>query len=242
MRTSNPFSRGNVSGFGPSAAQVAAENQRFIARVYRWMTLGLGVTAVVAMMVASTPALAELVLGNRIVFYGLLIAELAMVWTFSSIAARASVGVAMALFLSYAAVNGLTLSAIFLIYTASSIGGAFLVTTGTFGAMSLYGAVTKRDLSSVGAFAMMGLIGLILASIVNIFLQSGALGFITSCAGVLIFTLLTAYDTQKLKAMNVIGNEGTDDDTKEALNGALVLYLDFVNLFLSLLRLMGSRR
>jgi FtsH-binding integral membrane protein len=238
----NPFHRGGFAGAGPSSAQVAAENQRFIARVYRWMTVGLGLTGVVAMLTASNATLRGLVLGNPFVFFGLVIAELLMVLTFSRIAARASAAVAMALFLSYATVNGLTLSAIFLVYTASSISTAFFVTTGTFAAMSVYGAVTKRDLSSLGAFAMMGLVGVLIAGLVNLFVRSDAMSFVLSCAGVLVFTLLTAYDTQKLKAMNVIGNEGTDDDTKEALNGALVLYLDFVNLFLHLLRLLGGRR
>jgi FtsH-binding integral membrane protein len=238
----NPFHGYGFAGAGPSAAQVAAENQRFMARVYRWMSVGLGLTGVVSMLTASSPTMLQLIFGNPFVFFGLIIAELAMVFTFSRIAARASAGTAMALFLSYAAVNGLTLSVIFLAYTAASISTVFFITTGTFAVMSVYGAVTKRDLTSVGSFATMGLIGLLIAMLVNLFLQSDAMTFIISCVGVLVFTLLTAYDTQKIKAMNVIGNEGTADDTKEALNGALILYLDFINLFLHLLRLLGSRR
>ncbi|MCK6549379.1 Bax inhibitor-1/YccA family protein [Myxococcota bacterium] len=225
-----------------SAAQVEDEQRRFIMRVYRWMSVGLGVTGLVSMFVSMSPRIMEAIFGNRIVFFGLLILELVMVWSFSSIAARASAATAMALFLAYSFVNGLTLSVIFLAYTATSVARVFFITTATFGAMSLYGAVTKRDLTSVGSFATMGLLGLIIASIVNLFLQSSAMHFILSCVGVVVFVGLTAYDTQKIKEMNVIGNEGSDDDTKEALNGALVLYLDFINLFLSLLRLLGSRR
>jgi FtsH-binding integral membrane protein len=221
--------------------QVDAEQKRFIWRVYRWMTVGLGLTGLISMFTASSEAMREIVY-NPIVFYGLIIGELIMVWTFSSIARRASALTAMALFLTYAAMNGLTLSVIFLHYTRSSIADVFFVTTGTFGAMSLYGYTTKRDLTSVGSFAFMGLIGVLIAGVVNLFIRSDMLGFILSCAGVVVFVGLTAYDTQKIKSLNVIGNEGTDEDTKEALNGALILYLDFINLFLYLLRLLGKRR
>ncbi|MBI5498212.1 MAG: Bax inhibitor-1/YccA family protein [Deltaproteobacteria bacterium] len=218
------------------------ENARFIWRVYRWMSLGLGLTGLTAMMVASSPQALSLVFGNRFVFYALLLAELAMVWTFSTIARKASVTVAMALFLTYAITNGVTMAVVFLIYTARSIADVFLICTGMFAAMSFYGSVTKKDLTSVGSFSIMGLFGIILAGIVNLFVRSDMMSFVIACLGVVVFVGLTAYDTQKIKAMNVIGNEGTDDDTKEALNGALVLYLDFINLFLMLLRLLGKRR
>lgn len=225
-----------------SATQVEEEQKRFMWRVYRWMTLGLVITGVVSLFVASSQTMISLIFGNQIIFYGLLILELIMVWTFSSIAARSSAAVAMALFTAYAFVNGLTMAVIFLAYTASSVASVFFITAGTFGSMSAYGYLTKKDLTSVGSFCIMGLWGIILAMIVNIFIGSNALGFIISCAGVLIFVGLTAYDTQKIKEMNVIGNEGSDDDTKEALHGALILYLDFINLFLMLLRLFGRRR
>jgi hypothetical protein len=225
-----------------SADQVADENKRFMWRVYRWMTVGLAVTGVVALMVAMSETAINIILGNPFVFYGLLIVELIMVWTFSSVAKKASAMIAMALFLAYAFVNGLTLSVIFLVYTAQSVGQVFFITAGTFGGMSAYGYFTKRDLTSVGSFCIMGLWGLILAMVVNLFIGSAMMGFIISCAGVVIFVGLTAYDTQKIKELNVIGNEGTEDDTKEALNGALILYLDFINLFLQLLRLLGRRR
>ena len=127
-------------------------------------------------------------------------------------------------------------------YTTSSITSTFLVTAGTFAAMSFYGYTTKKDLTSWGSFFFMGLIGIIIASVVNMFLQSSAMYWVITYAGVLIFIGLTAYDTQKIKEMNILGNEGTDEDTKEAIRGALSLYLDFINLFLMLLRIMGSRR
>ena len=146
------------------------------------------------------------------------------------------------MFFAYALLNGVTMAIIFLVYTRTSIATTFFVTAGTFGAMSAYGYATKRDLTSIGSFAFMGLIGIILASIVNIFLKSTAVGWIVSVLGVLIFVALTAYDTQKIKELNIIGNAGTDEDNKEAIHGALTLYLDFINLFLHLLRFFGSRR
>ena len=155
---------------------------------------------------------------------------------------RMSAQTAMITFLGYAALNGLTFSFIFIAYTQSSIASAFLVTAGTFGAMSVYGYTTKKDLTSWGGFFFMGLIGIIIASFVNMFLQSPMIYWLTTYAGVLVFVGLTAYDTQKIKEMNVLGNEGTDEDTKEAISGALRLYLDFINLFLMILRIMGGSR
>jgi FtsH-binding integral membrane protein len=225
-----------------SEAQVAAENAAFMRKVYAFMAAGLGATAVTALLVFSSPTAMRFIFGNRIVFYGLLLGELAMVWTFSSLVNRMSAMGAAALFFAYAIVNGLTLSVIFIVYTMSSISTCFFVTAGTFGAMSIYGYLTKRDLTSVGNFMMMGLFGLIIASVVNLFLGSPMIYWATTCFGMLIFVGLTAYDTQKIKQLNVIGNAGTDADHKEAIHGALVLYLDFVNLFLYLLRLLGRRR
>ena len=155
---------------------------------------------------------------------------------------RMSAQTAMITFLGYAALNGLTFSFIFIAYTQSSIASAFLVTAGTFGAMSVYGYTTKKDLTSWGGFFFMGLIGIIIASFVNMFLQSPMIYWLTTYAGVLVFVGLTAYDTQKIKEMNILGNEGTDEDTKEAISGALRLYLDFINLFLMILRIMGGSR
>ena len=149
---------------------------------------------------------------------------------------------ATGVFMLYSALTGVTLSFVFLAYTAASLTSTFLVTAGTFGAMSFYGYMTKRDLTAMGSFLFMGLIGIIIASLVNFFLQSPMVYWLGTYAGVLIFVGLTAYDTQKIKEMNILGNEGTEEDTKEAVRGALTLYLDFINLFLMLLRVMGNRR
>ena len=218
------------------------EQASFMSRVYGWMCLALVVTALVSVYTASTPALVQLIFGNKLLFWGLLIGEIALVSWLSFAVQRMSATMATLLFLVYAAVNGLTMSFIFLMYTASSIASTFLITAGTFGVMSLYGYFTKRDLTSLGNLLFMALIGLIIASIVNIFWQNSTFYWITTYAGVLIFTGLVAYDTQKIKNMNVIGNEGTEEDRKESIMGALALYLDFINLFLYMLRIFGSRR
>jgi uncharacterized protein len=204
---------------------------------YRWMSVGLGITGLVAWLVSQSPAALDLVVGNRFVFYGLLIAQLGLVFAFSSVAARATTAVAGAMFFVYAALTGLTFSVIFLLYTSSSIASTFLITAGAFAGLSVFGAVTKRDLSGVGRFAIFALIGLIIASVVNFFLASTALMWLTTFAGVAIFAALTAYDTQKLKALYAAGAGGN-----LALRGALTLYLDFINMFLFLLRLFGRRR
>ena len=201
---------------------------------------GLFATAVTSTVVASSETLVNLILGNRIVFYGLLIGEFAMVVAFSSLVNRISAAAATALFFAYAIVNGLTLSVIFMIYTAASIGSTFFVTGGTFAALSIYGYATKRDLSGLGSFAMMGLIGLIIASVVNIFLGSSMLYWLTTFVGVIVFVALTAYDTQKLKRF--AAEASPEQQSKVAVQGALMLYLDFINLFLYMLRLLGRRR
>jgi FtsH-binding integral membrane protein len=206
--------------------------------VYRWMTLGLVATALVAYSVATSEAALRLVIGNRFVFFGLIIAEFGLVIALSAAAHRLSAGVAGSLFLLYSALNGATLSVILLVYTGTSVAAAFVTTAGTFGAMSIYATVTRRDLSSWGSFLFMGLIGVVLASLVNLFVQSGLMSFVISCASVVVFTGLTAYDTQKLRALARAGGGSAG----MAVNGALALYLDFVNLFLALLRLFGRRR
>ena len=206
--------------------------------VYRWMTLGLAVTAVVAYSVASSEEALRLVIGNRFVFFGLIIAEFGLVIGISAAANRLSAAAAGGLFLLYSALNGATLSVVLLLYTGSSVALAFVTTAGTFGAMSVYGTVTRRDLSSWGSFLMMGLMGVVIASVVNVFLHSGMMSFVISCVAVVVFTGLAAYDTQKLRAFARAGG-GT---AAMPVNGALALYLDFVNLFLALLRLFGRRR
>jgi uncharacterized protein len=212
--------------------------RRFMASVYRWMTLGLGLTALVAYAVASSEEAVALILGNRIVFFGLILAELGLVIALSAAAARMSAALAGGLFLVYSALNGATLSIVLLAYTGASVALAFVCTAGTFGAMSIYATVTRKDLSSWGSFLFMGLIGIVIASLVNLFLGSSLVTFVVSCMSVVVFTGLTAYDTQKLRVFARAGG-GTG---AVAVNGALALYLDFVNLFLALLRLFGNRR
>ncbi len=203
--------------------------------VYGWMGGGLALTALVSLMTASSPALLQAILGNRILFYALLFGELGLVIAISGAINRISATTASALFLVYAAVNGLTMSSIFVAYTSTSIASTFLITSGMFCAMSLYGYLTRSDLSSWGSFLFMGLVGVVIASLVNIFLQSSMLSWVMSVCGVIVFTGLTAYDTQKIKQMGNTGRKG-------AVLGALTLYLDFINMFLSLLRLFGDRR
>jgi hypothetical protein len=206
-----------------------------------FMSLGLGTTGLVALAMVSSPAALGFVFGNQLVFIGLMIAELLLVVAFAPVAARVSAGTAAMMFFGYAALSGVTFSVIFLRYTMGSIGGTFVVTGGMFAGLSAYGAVTKRDLTSIGSFCIMGLWGLILGSIVNIFLGSPMLYWLTTFAGVIVFTGLTVYDTGKLKELGSHVEAG-DARTKLALQGALVLYLDFINLFLMLLRIFGNRR
>ncbi|MEL4306810.1 Bax inhibitor-1/YccA family protein [Joostella sp. CR20] len=222
--------------------QVKAEQARFMTKVYGWMSGALIVTGLIAAWVANTDAIINIIFSNKLYFYGLLIAEFAAVAYLSAAINKIKASTAIALFVGYAILNGLTFSVIFLAFTAESIATTFYITSGTFGVMSIYGYYTKTDLTSVGNIAFMGLIGIIIASVVNFFFQNEMLYWIVTYAGVLIFVALTAYDTQKIKRMNIIGNEGTEEDTKEAVMGALTLYLDFINLFLFLLRIFGRRK
>jgi len=225
-----------------STDAVAAEQQRFMVRVYNWMTAGLAVTGVLAFYVSNSETMMNIIHGNPFVPIVLIVAQLGLVVYLSGWIQKMSASQATGIFMLYAGLTGLTFSFIFIAYTTASITSAFMVTAGTFAAMSFYGYTTKKDLTSWGSFLFMGLIGIIIASLVNMFLQSEAMHWIITYAGVLIFVGLTAYDTQKIKSMNILGNEGTDEDTKEAIIGALTLYLDFINLFLMLLRIMGDRR
>ena len=205
---------------------------------YRWMSVGLAITGIVAYLIANTPAALQVFIENRIVFYGLIFAQLGLVLTFSALVTRVSTAAAAGMFFAYAALTGATFSVLFLVYTASSIASTFFITAGTFAGLSVFGAVTKRDLSVVGRFAVFAVIGLIISSVVNIFLKSPALLWLTTFAGILIFAALTAYDTQQLKEM--FRTEGYARNL--ALRGALKLYLDFINMFLFLLNLFGRRR
>ncbi len=229
---------GAVSG-DVGASQVLAQESAnaFMAKVYRWMFVGLALTGVTSFVVASSPALLEAVYP---LWLPLLIGEFVMVLAFTWMAPRASTAVAAGMFLVYAFMNGLTFSVLFLIYTSGSIAAVFGITAAMFGAMSIYGTVTKKDLSSWGGFLFMGLIGLIIAGLVNVFLQSPAISWVASLVGVVVFTGLTAYDTQKLRKIHA--NSGYSSAGSLSIMGALILYLDFVNLMLYLLRLFGRRR
>jgi uncharacterized protein len=226
----------------PTLEQIAAESQRFMVKVYGWMALALLVTGFVAVYTASSETLVQFIFGSKIVFFGLIILELAAVGVLVGMISRMGAAMATFVFLMYSMLNGLTLSIVFLVYTTGSIASTFFVTAGTFAVMSIYGYTTKSDLTRWGNLLFMGLIGLIIASVVNFFMKSTMLYWITTYIGVLIFVGLTAYDTQKIKNANIIGNEGTEEDEKEAITGALILYLDFINLFLYLLRIFGRRK
>jgi hypothetical protein len=221
---------------------VKQEQSRFLVKVYGWMAAALTITGLVAIFTAMTPSLIGLIFSNRIGFWILLGLQFGIVWYLSARIEKMSATTAVAAFILYSVITGFVLSMIFLVFTAASIASTFFVTAGTFAFMSILGYYTKTDLTSFGRILMMALVGLILASIVNFFMESSTLYWITTYAGVLIFTGLIAYDTQKKKNMNIIGNEGTDEDKKEAILGALTLYLDFINLFLFLLRILGNRK
>ncbi|HEJ9095419.1 Bax inhibitor-1/YccA family protein [Serratia odorifera] len=217
--------------------------QTYMAQVYGWMTCGLLLTAFVSWYAANTPAILNFIFSSQITFFGLIIAQLALVFVISGMVNRLSGAVATSLFMLYSALTGLTLSSIFIVYTYSSIASTFVVTAGMFGAMSLYGYTTKRDLSGFGNMLFMALIGIVLASLVNFWLKSTALMWAITYIGVVVFVGLTAYDTQKLKAMGEqLNPDDKDGFRKYAIVGALTLYLDFINLFLMLLRIFGNRR
>jgi len=216
----------------------------FIRRVYNWMGAGLAITGITSYAVANSPEIQNAIFGSRIVFFGLILGQLAMVFIISSQIFKMRPATAALLFVAYSALNGATLSSIFLVYAASTITSTFLVCALTFVACSIYGYTTQRDLTSMGGFMTMGLIGIIVASIVNLFFKSNEVSMVISYIGVLVFVGLTAYDTQDIKRMALAQPEGVDSGAvrKGAILGALKLYLDFVNLFLMLLRILGSRR
>jgi len=222
-------------------ADAAATTQRFFVKVYTWMTIALVLTGLTALYVASSPALINAIFSNNILFFGLIIGELLLVGSLVGWINRMSSQTAMAIFVGYSVLNGLTLSMIFIIYTAGSIASTFFVTAGTFGLMSLYGYLTKSDLTKIGNILVMALIGIVLASLVNMFLKSEMLYWIVTYVGVLVFVGLIAYDTQKIKKMSAFTIDGTEEQQKGAIVGALTLYLDFINLFLLLLRILGRR-
>ena len=209
--------------------------------VYLWMSIGLGITGLTAWYTSNSVWLLTAIFSNIAVFYMLIIFELVLVLAFRAILNKANYMVALCCFMVYSVVNGLTLASIFLLYTSTSIASTFFITGGTFMAMSAYGYLTKKDLSGWGSYLMMGVIGLIIASVVNIFFQNDMFTFLVSAVGIVIFIGLTAYDTQKIKE-NLETATSEEAVNKVTIYGALILYLDFVNLFLKLLRILGRRK
>jgi FtsH-binding integral membrane protein len=224
-----------VKSFERSAVSTVLKN------VYLWMTAALAISGLTAMVVAKSPAILSLIFANSFTMLGFFLAPFALVWFISARIHSLSIPTAVMLFTLYAVMMGTTLSSIFLTFTTASITNVFFITAGTFGAISLYGYTTKRDLSSWRTILLMGLIGLIIASVVNYFLDSEMLYWIISYVGVIVFVGLTAYDTQKIKQMALEVGTNEDAGKRVALLGALVLYLDFINLFLYLLRIFGDR-
>jgi len=224
--------------------QVQVRVNSFVRSVYNWMAIGLGLTGIVAYSVANMPEVRNVIFGSGVVFFGMIIAQLVLVFMMSARIQRMQAGTATLLFVLYSALNGATLSSIFLAYAQSSITSTFFVCSATFVACSIYGWTTRRDLTSMGGFLTMGLIGIVIASLVNLFIQSSAVSVIVSYIGVLVFVGLTAYDTQDIKNMALSQPGDIDAGTvrKGAILGALKLYLDFINLFLMLLRIFGSSR
>ncbi len=232
----------NTIGYQGTQTQVAVNS--FIRSVYNWMAIGLALTGVVSFWVAGSETMLNMIFGNRLVFFGLIIGELALVFSLSARVHKMEASTATGLFLLYSALNGATLSVVLLAYTMSSIATTFFICAGTFAACSIYGMSTKRDLTGMGQFLFMGLIGIIIATVVNIFVKSSGMEMIISYLGVFVFVGLTAYDTQKLKTMALSQPAGLDAAVirKGAILGALSLYLDFINMFLFMLRIFGSSR
>ena len=211
-------------------------------KVFVWMTLALAITGLTAYGVATSPAILSLIFSSNVTFFGLIIAEFALVFAISGAINRLSLSTATMLFILYSVITGATLSSIFFAFSVATISKVFFITAGTFGAMALVGYTTKTDLTSMGKLLFMALLGIIIASVVNMFVASSGLDLILSYVGVLVFVGLTAYDTQKIKQMCQTAPDAGESSQKLALIGALSLYLDFINLFLYLLRIFGNNR
>lgn len=224
------------------AEKSAVRERTILKNVYIWMSAGLFLTAVVAKLFVQTSLYIPFIT-NRILFFAVIIGEFALVVRLSRKIMSMSVGEAAGSFALYSVLNGLTLSTIFIAYSGSTISTAFFVTAGTFGAMSLWAVTTRKDLSGMGHFLMMGVVGILIASVVNMFLGSSSLYFLISYGGVAVFTLLTAYDTQQIKNMSRQMSSNSDEATftRISIMGALKLYLDFINMFLFILRIFGRR-
>ena len=214
----------------------------FVSRVYAWMCFALVVTGLVAFYVACTPVLVRTIATNQMLFFGLIIAEIAAVIALTALINKISTFAAILLFVGYSALNGVTLSVILLAFTATSVASTFFATAATFAVMSCLGWYTKKDLTGIGHLCFMALIGIIIASVINIFLHSTMMYWVVTYVGILIFIGLIAYDTQKIKKMSRTFDSHSEAGKKNAIMGALALYLDFINLFLLLLRIFGDRR
>lgn len=214
----------------------------FMSKVYTWMSGGLAITGLIAMYVASIEGIELMILENNMLFYGLIIGQFLLVGYLIARINKVSAQTAGIIFTGYAALNGVTLSVVFIMYTSASIASTFFVTAGTFAIMSIYGYYTKKDLTSWGNLLFMALIGVIIASVVNFFMQSEMMYWLITYAGVLVFVGLTAYDTQKIKRMSTANDIGSEAESKSAIVGALMLYLDFINLFILLMRILGDRK
>ena len=230
--------------YSVKSSQTQVIVNEFIRSVYNWMGIGLALTGFIAYFVSNNEQIQSLIFGNKLVFFGLIIAELALVYIISARVNKIQASTATSLFILYAALNGATLASLFLVYTSSSITSTFFICSATFVACSIFGMTTKRDLTSMGGFMTMGLIGILIASVVNMFIKSSAMNMIISYIGVIVFVGLTAYDTQKLKHMAMTQPSGLEAGVvrKGAILGALSLYLDFINLFIMLLSVLGGRR
>ncbi len=234
-----------MSDRNPVSLSIKAVRERTVLRnVYLWMAIGLALTGVVALGFASTPQLVLALVKNPVLFFGIIIGEFALVFFLSAKIMTLSPTAATLGFAAYAVLNGVTLSLIFLAYTGASIASSLFITAGTFAGMSIYAVMTKRDLSSLGHYLIMGLWGLIIASVVNMFLRSSAMYWLLSYGGVALFLGLTAYDTQMIKRWSdELGSSPSEADfLRISILGALKLYLDFINLFLFILRIFGRRR
>jgi len=214
----------------------------FVAKVFGWMAFALFITGVTSFIVSQSMDMVRMIVLNRPVFLGLILIELGLVMMISWLINKISFTTAIVLFMMYSIVNGLTLSVIFLAYTMASVASTFIVTASTFGVMCAYGLVTKKDLTGIGSLLYMALFGLVIASVVNLFLHNEFMYWVITYAGVIIFVGLTAYDTQKIKQIGESSFARTEQGKNLAVIGALNLYLDFINLFLFLLRLLGKRR
>jgi len=238
----NPYEKTTYSRTSTRIDAVEEAQKDFIAKVFGWMTAALVVTGVVARFVFMSAALQQLIFGTPGIFFILILGEFGLVIYLSAAINRMSATTAIWSFIGYSALNGLTLSSIFMYFTSESLSSTFIITAAMFAAMAAWGYFTKKDLTGIGSLAFMGLIGILIATLVNLFLRSEGIYWITSYIGVLVFTGLTAFDTQRIKRMYSFGTPDSEVNQKVAIIGALQLYLDFINLFLMLLRIMGRQR